>query len=278
MQIRIPILASAMVLSGLAFAQDEPTFDRSAEKTLVEMVQSFQTLKGFHALVWQGSSAGTGKPYLYSGTQELWFGGGTKFRIQTVNHFGNGYRAVCDGKKYLNDPQVEAPQAKVTVGDAKPAVSELDSVFEFGRSSGNPLLCFMGKSTFMEKVIAKDTFIVEVPGSDGLKTISFGTMSAGVVTFSYAPLDPFKLIRRVEWDNDLGWKSVLKDGKKFAPLGARRTRFDIYYDHVNQKPDDKIFDPTPPKGFGVNKPGSRQPERLSEEERERQERESGENG
>lgn len=252
LMMRTLFLFAACSATAICLAQDEVKADRSAEATLKTIVKTYQELKSFHTTVWIGNRANSSLPFLYSGSQELWYGGGTKFRFETIGGFGNGIRAISDGVKYMYDPQTETPQTRIAVGKAKPTIAEMDSTFALGRTSGNPLLAFLGKSDLFGKAIPEDTFIVAGPKADGLDSVSFGTATAGVMNLYFDAADPLKLIRRAEWDNEVTWKTAMnKAGKGFAPLGERIYRFDFYYRSVNKSIAANTFDATPPKGYTV---------------------------
>lgn len=246
------LLISLLAVASFATAQDEVKADRSAEGALQAILKGYQDVKSFHVTVWVGNRANADVPFLYSGSQELWYGGGTKFRFETIGHFGNGFRAVSDGEKYMYDPQTETPQTRISVGKAKPAVADMDSTFALGRTSGNPILAFLGKSDAWGKAIPADTFIVAGPKAEGLESVSFGTLAAGVMNLYYDPADPLKLIRRAEWDNEVTWRTNMsKAGKGSVPIGGRIYRLDYFYRSVNKPLAKNTFDATPPKGYAV---------------------------
>ncbi|MBL8047811.1 MAG: hypothetical protein JNJ45_03920 [Chthonomonas sp.] len=246
------VLMSLVVMAAGGFAQEDPRPERNAEATLATILKTYQEVKSFHVTVWVGNRAASDLPFLYSGSQELWYGGGNKFRFETIGHFGNGIRAVSDGTKYMYDPQTETPQTRIAIGKAKPAVADMDSTFALGRTSGNPLLAFLGKVDLMGKAIPADTFIVAGPKEDGLESVSFGTLGAGVMNIYFDPADPMKLARRVEWDNEMAWRTAMnKAGKGSAPIGGRIYRFDFFYRSVNKPLAANTFDATPPKGYAT---------------------------
>lgn len=263
-------------------AQEKPAteaLDRSAEPALKKMLASYAKLQSFHCVMWKGTSAKPGQPFLYNGSNEVWYGGGTKFRFDSVGYFGNGIRGVSDGVKYMYDPLTAGPGTKIAIGKATTDIMSMDSAFRFGGSGGTPLFALLIGEKIFEKIIPKDAFIREVKGENGLVGISAGSDGAGVITFFYLPNDPLMLVRRIENDGVSTWKAAMqKSGKGYAEMGGRVNRQDIYYTSVNTKLDASIFSTVPPKGFEVIDIDKRDGERRIRNVGEPEGEETGEKG
>ncbi|MBS1709235.1 MAG: hypothetical protein JSS65_11025 [Armatimonadetes bacterium] len=98
------VAATTLLIASL---QDNPKptpVDRSGEGYLAKLLDSYSKLPPFYLWFDRYSRDTDSSGFEKSGTAQLWYGGGKKFRLYSMGQFGDGMLNVCDGDTWLRDP------------------------------------------------------------------------------------------------------------------------------------------------------------------------------
>lgn len=182
---------------GKAVEKQKP--DRSAELQLKSVFESMGKIRTARVLIDRSTRSGKFEPFYFDGVTEFSFEQPNKFNVYMTEMWGDGFRAVSDGKTAMID-RLDGISPIQLVNAALDLPSNDASLAPKGSASSPLFYLLMGAKGF-DKVVKKDGFIKRVASIGLIGGIEFSSEGFGAVKVYFSENDPKRLVRRIEFDN-----------------------------------------------------------------------------
>jgi len=253
---RILLCAAIIHLISTSFAQStdksgEKPVDRSGEKELRQLFQDYGKLKSLEVSLTQWSREEAAGPDYLDHALDLWYGGGTRFRVDYMSMWGDGFRAWSDGKVFVRD-SYDMP-TRWTLMDAQQAIDSMLFQLAPGAQAGCLLYVMLdGDRGYGRTVDDKGPIIArELPR--GRRALEFISKQVGATQLILADVEGAKRVVEIRYDNR-------RNRKEIAPLTP--TWFDapdsplviqqLEYKGINRKMNGRLFETKVAEGATVD--------------------------
>ncbi|MBV6459652.1 MAG: hypothetical protein HONBIEJF_02803 [Fimbriimonadaceae bacterium] len=253
---RILTAVAIIHLISTSFAQSsdklaDPPLDRTGEKELRQIFQDFGKLKSLEVSLIQWTREVAEGPDYLDHSLDLWYGGGTRFRVDYMSMWGDGFRVWSDGVVFVRD-SFEMPQ-RLTLMDAQQAIDSMLFQLAPGGQAGSLLYVMLDGERGFGRTVDEKTPIFVRDLADGRRSIEFVAKQQGATQLILADVQGATRVVEIRFDNRRNREGVAPLKAKWFdapdhPIVIQR----IDYRGVNGRVNGKLFDTNVGQGAAVD--------------------------